>query len=246
MRHLIGIEELSLEEIDSLLKTAEDIIANPDKYAEVCRRKKMATLFYEPSTRTRLSFESAMIELGGNVIGFSDAKNTSVSKGETVADTARVISCYADIIAMRHPLEGAPLVASLNASIPVINAGDGGHAHPTQTLADLLTIYREKGRFNDLTVGFCGDLKYGRTVHLAMKDNPRLINIPPRDSKEWKQEFNARTSAERCNKREKIDYLLKNGRHRSSKMWYCRLYCIMMLQHLDAWDLPYESTLKKD
>ncbi len=177
MRSVIDILDLSVEEINDLIATACDMIENPKKYSDCCRGKKLATLFFEPSTRTRLSFESAMYELGGNVIGFSDAKNTSVSKGETVADTARVISCYADIIAMRHPLEGAPLVASLNASIPVINAGDGGHAHPTQTLADLLTIYREKGRFNDLTVGFCGDLKYGRPVHSLIHALSRYTGI---------------------------------------------------------------------
>ncbi|MBR5858978.1 MAG: aspartate carbamoyltransferase, partial [Clostridia bacterium] len=149
MRSLIDILDLSVEEIDELIKTACDMIESPKKYFDLCRGKKLATLFFEPSTRTRLSFESAMLELGGSVIGFSDAKNTSASKGETVADTARVVSCYADIIAMRHFLEGAPMVASLNASIPVINAGDGGHAHPTQTLADLLTIYRKKGGFDN-------------------------------------------------------------------------------------------------
>ena len=165
MRSLIDIKELSVEEIDDLVATALDIIENPKKYSEKCKGKKLATLFFEPSTRTRLSFEAAMYELGGNVLGFSDAGSSSSSKGESVADTAKMISCYADIIAMRHPKEGAPLVASMNASIPVINAGDGGHNHPTQTLADLLTIKRKKGRFNNLTVGLCGDLKYGRTVH---------------------------------------------------------------------------------
>ena len=165
MRSLIDIKELSVEEIDSLVETALDIIENPSKYSEKCKGKKLATLFFEPSTRTRLSFEAAMYELGGNVLGFSDAGSSSSAKGESVADTAKMISCYADIIAMRHPKEGAPLVASMNASIPVINAGDGGHNHPTQTLADLLTIKRKKGRFNNLVVGLCGDLKYGRTVH---------------------------------------------------------------------------------
>lgn len=165
MTSLIDILELSTEEIDSLIATAQDIIANPAKYSEKCRGKKIATLFYEPSTRTRLSFEAAMLELGGSVLGFSEAQSSSAAKGESVSDTARVISCFADIIAMRHPKEGAPLVASLNASIPVINAGDGGHNHPTQTLADLLTIKREKGRLDHLTVGCCGDLKFGRTVH---------------------------------------------------------------------------------
>ncbi len=177
MRHLIGIEDLSVAEIEGLLETAQDIIANPAKYSEKCKGKKIATLFYEPSTRTRLSFESAMIELGGNAIGFSDASNSSASKGESVADTAKVISCFADIIAMRHFKEGAPMVASLNASIPVINAGDGGHNHPTQTLTDLLTIKREKGRLNDLTVGFCGDLKFGRTVHSLITALSRYTGI---------------------------------------------------------------------
>ena len=165
LRSVIDISELTTEEIDGLIATANDIIESPLKYAEKCRGKKLATLFFEPSTRTRLSFEAAMYELGGNVLGFSEAQSSSASKGESVADTARVVSCYADIIAMRHPKEGAPLVAAKNASIPVINAGDGGHSHPTQTLADLLTIYREKGGFDNLTVGFCGDLKFGRTVH---------------------------------------------------------------------------------
>ena len=165
MRSLIDIKELSVEEIDSLIETALDIIEKPQKYSEKCKGKKLATLFFEPSTRTRLSFEAAMYELGGNVLGFSEAQSSSSAKGESVADTAKMISCYADIIAMRHPKEGAPLVASMNASIPVVNAGDGGHNHPTQTLADLLTIKRKKGTFNNLTVGLCGDLKYGRTVH---------------------------------------------------------------------------------
>ncbi len=158
MRSLIDILELSTTELDELISTAYDIIEHPQKYAHKCEGKKLATLFFEPSTRTRLSFEAAMYELGGNVLGFSEAQSSSASKGESVADTAKVISCYADIIAMRHPKEGAPLVASMNASVPVINAGDGGHNHPTQTLADLLTIHREKGHFDNLTVGFCGDL----------------------------------------------------------------------------------------
>ena len=165
MRSLIDIKELSLEELDSLIATALDIIENPKKYSEKCKGKKLATLFFEPSTRTRLSFEAAMYELGGNVLGFSEASSSSSAKGESVADTAKMISCYADIMAMRHPKEGAPLVAAMNASIPVVNAGDGGHNHPTQTLADLLTIKRKKGRFNNLTIGLCGDLKFGRTVH---------------------------------------------------------------------------------
>ena len=165
MRSLIDILDFSTEELDALIESANDIIANPQKYAESCKGKKLATLFFEPSTRTRLSFEAAMLELGGSVIGFSEANSSSAAKGESVADTAKTISCYADIIAMRHPKEGAPLVAAQNASIPVINAGDGGHNHPTQTLTDLLTISREKGGFDNLTVGFCGDLKFGRTVH---------------------------------------------------------------------------------
>lgn len=188
MRSVISILDLSVEEIDELIARANDIIANPDKYVEVCRRKKLATLFFEPSTRTRLSFEAAMYELGGNVLSMADAKSSSAVKGESVADTVKVISCYADIIAMRHPKEGAPYVASLNASIPVINAGDGGHNHPTQTLADLLTISREKGRFDNLTVGFCGDLKFGRTVHslieaLARYNNVKFVLISPEELK---------------------------------------------------------------
>ena len=165
MRSLIDITELDLGEVDALIAKAEDIIAHPEKYADKCRGKKLATLFYEPSTRTRLSFEAAMYELGGNVLGFSESQSSSAAKGESVADTAKTVSCYADVIAMRHPKEGAPLVASRNATIPVINAGDGGHNHPTQTLTDLLTIKKEKGRLGGLTVGLCGDLKFGRTVH---------------------------------------------------------------------------------
>ena len=188
MRHLIDIQNLSVAEIEKLIDTANDIIANPQKYSEKCRGKKLATLFFEPSTRTRLSFEAAMYELGGNVIGFSEAQSSSAAKGESVADTAKTISCYADIIAMRHPKEGAPLVASLNAGVPVINAGDGGHFHPTQTLADLLTIQREKGGFENLTVGFCGDLKFGRTVHslisaLSRYKGLRVVLISPDELK---------------------------------------------------------------
>ncbi len=177
MRHLIDIMELSTEEIQQLIDCAMDIIANPKKYAEACHGKKLATLFFEPSTRTRLSFEAAMYELGGNVLGFSEAQSSSASKGESVSDTVSVVSCYADIIAMRHPKEGAPLVASMKASIPVINAGDGGHNHPTQTLADLLTIYREKGRFENLTIGVCGDLKFGRTVHSLISAMSRYAGV---------------------------------------------------------------------
>ena len=188
MRSLIDISELTTGEIEELIGVANDIIANPEKYSEKCKGKKLATLFFEPSTRTRLSFEAAMLELGGSVLGFSEAQSSSASKGESVADTAKVISCYADIIAMRHPKEGAPLVAARNASIPVINAGDGGHCHPTQTLADLLTIYREKGGFDNLTVGFCGDLKFGRTVHslisaLIRYKGVRFVLISPNELK---------------------------------------------------------------
>ncbi len=187
-RSLIDILDFSVEEIEEFIDTAIDISKNPQKYSKACEGKKLATLFFEPSTRTRLSFEAAMYELGGHVLGFSDAKSTSVSKGESVSDTVKVVSCYADIIAMRHPLEGAPLVAANNASIPIINAGDGGHCHPTQTLADLLTIHKEKGRLNDLTVGFCGDLKYGRTVHslivaLARYTGVKIILISPDELK---------------------------------------------------------------
>ncbi len=177
MRSLIDIKELSLEELDCLIATALDIIDNPQKYSEKCKGKKLATLFFEPSTRTRLSFEAAMYELGGNVLGFSEASSSSSAKGESVADTAKMISCYADIIAMRHPKEGAPLVASMNATIPVVNAGDGGHNHPTQTLADLLTIKRKKGRFENLTIGLCGDLKFGRTVHSLIAAMSRYSGV---------------------------------------------------------------------
>ena len=177
MRSLIDITDFSVPELDELLHTACDIIENPDRYADACRGKKLATLFFEPSTRTRLSFEAAMMELGGNVIGFSEAGSSSASKGESMADTAKILSCYADIMAIRHPKEGAPYVAAKNATIPVINAGDGGHCHPTQTLADLLTIYRENGRFDGLTIGCCGDLKYGRTVHSLLAAMSRYKNV---------------------------------------------------------------------
>ena len=177
MRSLIDIRDLTPAEIDELIAVANDIIEKPQKYADVCRGKKLATLFFEPSTRTRLSFEAAMYELGGNVLSVAGGNSSSAAKGESVADTAKTVSCYADIIAMRHPKEGAPLVASMNASIPVINAGDGGHNHPTQTLTDLLTISREKGRLNDLTVGFCGDLKFGRTVHSLIAALSRYTGI---------------------------------------------------------------------
>ena len=177
MESLIDIRDLSTQEIDELLATALDIIAEPEKYAQKCRGKKLATLFFEPSTRTRLSFEAAMYELGGSVLGFSEAQSSSASKGESVSDTVRVVSCFADIIAMRHPKEGAPLVASMHASVPVINAGDGGHNHPTQTLTDLLTIWREKGHFEGLTVGLCGDLKFGRTVHSLIAAMSRYQDV---------------------------------------------------------------------
>ena len=188
MRSLLDIVDLSVEEIDELIATANDIIANPDKYAEKCKRKKLATLFFEPSTRTRLSFEAAMLELGGSVLGFSAANNSSAAKGESVADTVKTVSCYADIIAMRHPKEGAPMIASMRCDVPIINAGDGGHNHPTQTLADLLTIQREKGHFDNLVVGMCGDLKFGRTVHslihaLTRYENVKFVLISPDELK---------------------------------------------------------------
>ena len=188
MRSLIDILELSTEEIDQLVAKATDIIANPAAYAHKCDGKILATLFFEPSTRTRLSFESAMLSLGGQVLGFSEAQSSSAAKGESVADTVRTVSCYSDIIAMRHPKEGAPLVASMNSLVPVINAGDGGHNHPTQTLTDLLTIHHEKGRFDNLTVGFCGDLKFGRTVHslisaLSRYQGIRIVLISPEELK---------------------------------------------------------------
>ena len=188
MRSVIDILDLTTEELEGLMATALDIVARPDDYAEVCRRKKLATLFFEPSTRTRMSFEAAMYELGGNVISMSSAASSSAAKGESVADTAKVVSCYADIIAIRHPKEGAALVAAENADVPVINAGDGGHCHPTQTLADLLTIRREKGAFEGLTVGLCGDLKFGRTVHslinaLSRYSGVRFVLISPEELK---------------------------------------------------------------
>lgn len=177
MRHLLDTTDLSLQEIDDMIALAMDIISNKEKYSHICDGKKLATLFFEPSTRTRLSFEAAMMELGGNVLGFSEAGSSSASKGESVEDTIRMVSCYADIIAMRHPLEGAPRVASFRSGVPIINAGDGGHAHPTQTLTDLLTIYREKGTFDNLTIGLCGDLKFGRTVHSLIKAMSRYKNV---------------------------------------------------------------------
>lgn len=188
MRHLIDIKDLSVNEIDELIKVAKDIIANPVKYQDKCNHKKLATLFFEPSTRTRLSFESAMMELGGNVIGFSSASSSSTAKGESVSDTIRTVGCYSDIIAMRHPKEGAPLVASAKSTVPIINAGDGGHYHPTQTLTDLLTISCEKGRLDNLTIGLCGDLKFGRTVHslitaMSRYKGIRFVLISPEELK---------------------------------------------------------------
>ncbi|MCR5056364.1 MAG: aspartate carbamoyltransferase [Clostridia bacterium] len=188
MRGVIDILDLSVAEVDQMISTACDIIDNPEKYSQICRGKKLATLFFEPSTRTRLSFEAAMYELGGNVLSVASADSSSAAKGESVSDTARVVSCYADIIAMRHPKEGAAFVASKNASVPVINAGDGGHCHPTQTLADLLTIFREKGRLGDITVGLCGDLKFGRTVHslinaLSRYEGVKFVLISPEELK---------------------------------------------------------------
>lgn len=186
VKHLISIDQLSTQEIDNLIKVANNIITNPNKYKEKCNGKILATLFFEPSTRTRLSFESAMLRLGGNVLGFSEASSSSIAKGESVADTIQVVSGYADIIAMRHPKEGAPLVACHNSDIPIINAGDGGHNHPTQTLTDLLTIKREKGRLNNLVIGLCGDLKFGRTVHslisaMSKYENIKFILISPEE-----------------------------------------------------------------
>jgi aspartate carbamoyltransferase catalytic subunit len=177
MRHLIDPMDISVKELDKLLNLALDIIARKDKYSERCKGKKIATLFYEPSTRTRLSFEAAMLELGGSVLGFSSASSSSVMKGESIEDTVRVVGCFADVIAMRHPNEGAPMLASMYSPVPVINAGDGGHNHPTQTLTDLLTILREKGRLEDLTIGLCGDLKFGRTVHSLVKAMSRYAGI---------------------------------------------------------------------
>lgn len=177
MRHLIDPMDLSVQEIDHILNLAQDIINNKEKYSEVCKGKKLATLFFEPSTRTRLSFEAAMMELGGNVLGFSSASSSSSTKGESVGDTVKIVSCYADIIAMRHFKEGAPMLASMKSDVPIINAGDGGHNHPTQTLTDLLTIKREKGRLTDMTIGLCGDLMFGRTVHSLIKAMSRYEGI---------------------------------------------------------------------
>ena len=188
MRHLIDIRDLSEQEIAAILDLADDIVAHREDYREVCRYKKLATLFFEPSTRTRLSFEAAMYELGGQVLGFSEAASSSAAKGESVADTIRVVGCYADIIAMRHPKEGAPMVGAMHSTVPIINAGDGGHNHPTQTLTDLMTIRREKGRLSDFTIGLCGDLKFGRTVHsliaaLSRYENVKFVLISPEELK---------------------------------------------------------------
>lgn len=177
IRNLISITDFSVEEIDKMIGVAGDIMTNPKKYIDICKGKKLATLFFEPSTRTRLSFEAAMLELGGSVLGFSEASSSSASKGESVSDTIRTVGCYADIIAMRHPKEGAPIVAARRTTVPIINGGDGGHHHPTQTLTDLLTITREKGRLNNLTVGLCGDLKFGRTVHSLIEAMLRYENV---------------------------------------------------------------------
>lgn len=188
MRNLINITDLSVDEINGMIKTAEDIIENPKDYMDICHGKKLATLFFEASTRTRLSFEAAMLELGGSVLGFSEAASSSAAKGESVKDTVRTVSCYADIIAMRHPKEGAPIAAAQRCEVPLINAGDGGHFHPTQTLTDLLTIWREKGRLSDMTIGICGDLKFGRTVHslveaMSRYDNIKFVLIAPEELK---------------------------------------------------------------
>ena len=188
MRHLIDILDLSTEEITGLLDQADEIIAHPEDYRERCKYKKLATLFFEPSTRTRLSFEAAMLELGGSVLGFSEASSSSAAKGESVADTIRVVGCYADIIAMRHPKEGAPMVAAMHSTVPIINAGDGGHNHPTQTLTDLLTIRRERGSLDGFTIGLCGDLKFGRTVHslieaLSRSTGVKFVLISPEELK---------------------------------------------------------------
>jgi len=188
MKHLIDPTDLSVKEIDDILDLAFDIIDNKEKYSEACKGKKLATLFFEPSTRTRLSFEAAMMELGGNVLGFSSADSSSATKGESIGDTIRVVGCYADIIAMRHPKEGAPMLGSMVSEVPIINAGDGGHNHPTQTLTDLLTIKREKGKLNNFTIGLCGDLKFGRTVHSLIKalsryEGIKYILISPKELK---------------------------------------------------------------
>ena len=215
MRHLIDIRDLSPAEIAEILDRADDIIAHPDDYRESCRYKKLATLFFEPSTRTRLSFEAAMMELGGNVLGFSEAASSSASKGESVSDTVRVVGCYADIIAMRHPKEGAPLAAAMHSTVPIINAGDGGHNHPTQTLTDLMTIRRERGSLENFTIGLCGDLKFGRTVHsliaaLTRCEGVKFVCISPEELRlpsYVKQDVLARSGCEYHESRDLADVL---------------------------------------
>ncbi len=229
MKHLIDIKDLSVEEIDDLIKVANDIIANKEKYSHKCDGKKLATLFFEPSTRTRLSFEAAMLELGGSVLGFSESSSSSVSKGESVADTIRVVGCYSDIIAMRHPKEGAPLVACEKSTVPIINAGDGGHNHPTQTLTDLLTISREKGRLNNLTIGLCGDLKFGRTVHslataMSRYSGIKFVLISPDELK-------------------MPDYIKKNVLEKNN-IEYCETKSIE--EHLPELDILYMTRVQKE
>ena len=229
MKNLIDIKDLSLEEIDELIKVAKDIMQNPEKYSEKCKYKKLATLFFEPSTRTRLSFEAAMLELGGSVLGFSESSSSSVSKGESVADTIRVVGCYSDIIAMRHPKEGAPLVACEKSTVPIINAGDGGHNHPTQTLTDLLTISREKGRLNNLTIGLCGDLKFGRTVHslataMSRYSGIKFVLISPDELK-------------------MPDYIKKNVLEKNN-IEYCETKSIE--EHLPELDILYMTRVQKE
>ena len=233
---LVSITDYSKEEILDLLEQARKFEENPNR--KVLEGKVIATLFFEPSTRTRLSFETAVNRLGGRIIGFSDASTTSSTKGETLKDTIMMVSNYVDLIIMRHYLDGAARYASEVSSIPIINAGDGANQHPSQTMLDLYSIYKTQGTLENLNITMVGDLKYGRTVHIFTADNPRLFNIPPRDSKAWKKEYDGSTSVERSNKREKEDYKLEDGRHRSTRMWYCRLYGIMILQHLDAWEMP--------
>ena len=229
MKHLIDIKDLSVEEIDDLIKVANDIIANKEKYSHKCDGKKLATLFFEPSTRTRLSFEAAMLELGGSTLGFSESSSSSVSKGESVADTIRVVGCYSDIIAMRHPKEGAPLVACEKSTVPIINAGDGGHNHPTQTLTDLLTISREKGRLNNLTIGLCGDLKFGRTVHslataMSRYSGIKFVLISPDELK-------------------MPDYIKKNVLEKNN-IEYCETKSIE--EHLPELDILYMTRVQKE
>ena len=229
MKHLIDIKDLSVKEIDDLIKVAKDIIANKEKYSHKCDGKKIATLFFEPSTRTRLSFEAAMLDLGGNVIGFSEASSSSVSKGESVADTIRVVGGYCDIIAMRHPKEGAPLVASMKSIVPIINAGDGGHNHPTQTLTDLLTINCEKNRLDNLTIGLCGDLKFGRTVHslitaMSRYKNIKFILISPKELV--------------------IPEYIKKDILETNNIEYCETNDIE--EYMDKWDVLYMTRVQRE